>query len=415
MIDAELRTARLLAGADSDHSGQLAEWGPIPDVEQRQLVQMITDSGLTGRGGAGFPTGRKLAAVAAGGGAVVVGNGAEGEPASSKDRVLLTRAPHLVLDGLFLAARAVDATKVFLYAPADLLDTVLAAALRQRGDGPSITTVASEDRFISGQESAVVAAVEGKRALPRGAAAPVFARGVGGRPTLVQNVETLAQVAMIARRGAHWFRSAGTAEEPGSRLVTVSGAVAMPGVFEVNGGERLGAAIAAAGGISEDVQAVLVGGYHGGWVPWSADAEALPMTRAALAPYGAAPGAGVVIALPARTCGLRAAAQVANYLADQNAGQCGPCRNGLPALAGNLAALAVHRATPDIRAVMDSLARQVDGRGACAHPNGTVRLVRSSVRTFAAEVDRHLRRECSEGFVAPDTTGPERTTKGRAR
>jgi NADH:ubiquinone oxidoreductase subunit F (NADH-binding) len=272
--------------------------GALPDLDSARLIAMVTDSGLTGRGGAGFPTGRKLAAVSTRPGGVVVGNGAEGEPASSKDRVLLNEVPHLVLDGLQIAARAVRATSLYLYAPADLLRTTIWPAVVERDAPPAVGLIAAPDTFVSGQETAAVAAVEGKDALPTMPRVPVYKRGVQGRPTLVSNVETLCQLALIARFGPEWFQSCGSEDEPGARLVTVSGAVRRPAVYEVPGGSRLRDIVDWAGGSCEPLQAILIGGYHGAWLPWDASIGELTLSRSALRPYNAAPGAGVLVACP---------------------------------------------------------------------------------------------------------------------
>lgn len=385
---------RLLGSGTPDHDEHVRLFGALPDVSADALLGAVQASGLSGRGGAAFPSARKIAAVGQGGArAVVVGNGAEGEPASSKDRVLLTRSPHLVLDGLALAARAVGAGDMYLYAAKELLDGPVAAALRQRPE--RVRCVPAPDTFISGQETAVVSAVNGGRALPTDNLRPVFVAGVGARPTLVQNVETLAHLALVARYGPDWFRTAGSHDEPGTRLATVSGAVRDPGVYEIAGGARLGSIIAAAGGADAPLQAVLVGGYHGGWVPWSEDTATLPWTRDALRRYEAAPGAGVVIALPARRCGIEAGAEIAAYLAGQSAAQCGPCRNGLPAAARLLGDLARGRATTRTVRELHRVVGLVDGRGACHHPGGTARLIRSTLRTFAAEAHAHLGGSCT--------------------
>jgi NADH:ubiquinone oxidoreductase subunit F (NADH-binding) len=382
------------AGNYREHT---ATAGPLPRLGSTELRRLALDSGLTGRGGAGFPIGRKVAAVAAGSGrrrAVVIANGAEGEPASSKDRVLLAIAPHLVLDGLALAAMAVRAGECYLYAPPDVLLHVQ-EAIRQRGDLPAIGLVASPDLFIAGQESAAVAAVEGRAALPSHTPPAVFQRGVRGRPTLVQNIETLAHLGLIARYGAEWFRSIGLPMDPGTRLLTLSGAVAQPGVYEMPTGRTLGSIVESAGGVSEPVQALLIGGYHGGWLPWNGQTSALPLARQELAVYGASPGAGVVIALASTRCGLQATADIATYLAGQTAGQCGPCRNGLPALAGHLHTLAYGRPRASTRAEITRVCAIVEGRGACHHPNGTIRMIASGMRTFTEEVHRHLEGSCS--------------------
>jgi NADH:ubiquinone oxidoreductase subunit F (NADH-binding) len=366
-------------------------------LSAERIRELAIDSGLTGRGGAGFPIGRKLAAVArnaARSGAVVIANGAEGEPASSKDRYLLIHAPHLIFDGLLLAGRAVGVVESYLYAPQDLLD-YLEQSVGQRTDLPVIGFVAAPDAFVAGQETAVIAAVEGRAALPRTAPPAVFKRGVRGLPTLVQNVETLAHLGLIARYGVEWFRSVGQPADPGTRLITVSGAVARAGVYETSTGDTLGSLLALAGGASEPVQALLVGGYHGGWVPWTAATAALPYTPSDLAPFSAAPGAGVVIALPGSRCGLQATADITSYLAGQSAGQCGPCRNGLPTLAGHLNTLAYGQPPASLPREIARICGLVDGRGACAHPNGTVRLVASSLRAFDNEIRHHRNGGCT--------------------
>jgi NADH:ubiquinone oxidoreductase subunit F (NADH-binding) len=385
----------LIGARASSHAEHLAVVGPLPRLTADELVQLVADAGLTGRGGAGFPSSRKLTAVVGQRSPVVIANGAEGEPASSKDRALLTLTPHLVLDGLVLAARGVGSRAAYLYAPEALLSKAIRPALAQRRDKLPITLVASPATFVSGQETAVVAAVQGLRAVPTNTPPPIYVKGVKGRATLVHNVETLAQLALIARYGATWFRERGTHEDPGTRLLTISGSVLRPNVYEVAGGTTLGEAISSAGGASEPLQAVLVGGYHGGWVPWTVDGVRSPMTRAGLSAYEANPGAGVLIALPTRRCGLEATAEIAAYLAGQNAGQCGPCRNGLPTLAAHLGDLARGKDAAYAHDEILRLVGMVDGRGACHHPTGTARMVRTALRTFRGEVDHHLHRECT--------------------
>nr|WP_296064118.1 NADH-ubiquinone oxidoreductase-F iron-sulfur binding region domain-containing protein [uncultured Actinoplanes sp.] len=367
---------RLLDGADRE----------MPDLGRDQIIGLARDAGLTGRGGAGFPMWRKLAAVVVSGRpAVVIANGAEGEPASAKDRTLMARQPHLVLDGLQLVARACGASVSHVYGTRPALAS-MAEALTLRHDAIPVRLAPAPDAFVAGEESAAASAVAGRGAIPRDKLVRVTATG-----TLVQNVETLAHLAMIARHGADWFRRRGTSDEPGTFLATIGGSVAAPGVVEAGYGVPLGDLIAAAGGPASPLSAVLIGGYHGGWVP--AD-PSLPVSRAGLAPFGATPGAGVVVALPAHVCGLRETARIANYLAGEVTGQCGPCRNGLPRLAGTLTDLADHRIRPGLTAEVERLAALVTGRGACRHPDGTARLIASAMRTFAADVTAHLSGRC---------------------
>jgi NADH:ubiquinone oxidoreductase subunit F (NADH-binding) len=427
--DVPVLERRLLDGAaDGRLDSHLARHGRPPSWDGTRLIELLREAGLTGRGGAGFPAWRKLAAVAAasrpdganraarasraaagdpatdesraaGGGraAVVIGNGAEGEPASGKDKVLLAYQPHLVLDGLQLAGRAAGAGITHLYLPAAAGAPIRAALAARRGAGLDPIPVrvhAAPGAFVASEETAVVAALSGRPAVPADKRIRITEAGLGGVPTLVQNVETLAHIALIARRGPAWFRSAGTADEPGTFLVTVGGAVAAPGVLEAGYGVRLGDLIDAAGGATARLQAVLIGGYHGGWVPAHPD---LPVSRAGLAPYGASPGAGVVLALPAGVCGLAETARIAGYLAGQVAGQCGPCINGLPRLADTLTALAQRQARPGLPAEVERLAALVTGRGACRHPDGTARLIRSALAAFGPDVTAHLAGRCLAG------------------
>jgi ferredoxin len=310
---------RLLAG--------LAGWnGPVPYAEHvrrhgplprrrgaaadPRLLDFVERSGLLGRGGAGFPTGRKMRAVAEHGRRpVVVANGMEGEPVSRKDAVLLGRLPHLVLDGVVLAARAVGASEAYLcvHSGAATLP-VLHRAVSERdpdADGVAVGIEQVPAGYVAGEASALVHWLDGGAAVPLFSPRP-HARGVRGRPTLVQNVETLANVAMVARFGPGWLRAVGEPQEPGSLLVTVAGAVSRPGVVEVASGTPIGPVLARAGAEPHRLSAVLVGGYYGGWLPVGA-ALGLPLSHRALRSLGLGLGAGILVALPAAACGLRPA------------------------------------------------------------------------------------------------------------
>ena len=368
------------------------------------LIDDIRVAGLTGRGGAGFPTYRKLEAVLqAPGRAIVVANAAEGEPASYKDRTLLYSDPHLVLDGLQLAAEAVGAQQAYAYVHPDQrvlrrLREALADRVRTGTDRVPVSVVVAPPRFIAGQETAAVHRIEGGLALPRYAPRRVTERGIGGAPTLVQNIETLAHVALIARYGAEWFRAAGTLDEPGTVLVTVHRPNASPAVIETAPGATLRAllgldAASATSGFGRPAGAVLVGGYHGTWLPAERAAQ-LPLTNAALRVEGASLGAGVLAALPADCCGLRETARVLSYLAAESAGQCGPCLNGLPRIARALSLLAGPGAHPGERAEVLRWAGLVERRGACHHPDGSMRLVRSAMTVFEEELWRHEHGTC---------------------
>ena len=403
-----LRLPRLLAGMSyyeiaslRDHErryGPLPLWGASGRRRPGRLIDVVDASGLTGRDGAGFPTGRKMRSMASGPGrAVVVANGAEGEPASGKDRLLLTRLPHLVLDGITLAAHAVRARTAYLCIhghEAELRDA-LEGALAQRSavglDPVPIQLRGIPGRYVASEQSAIVHYLNGGPAKPTFSPPRPHQRGVRGRPTLVHNVETLAHLALIARFGDRWFRSAGLPSAPGSALVTVSGAVRRPGVYEIELGTPAGRVVMTAGGPAERPAALLVGGYFGAWLP-ARSAWPVPMCHAALKAAGGAMGAGIVAVLPVSCCGLAETARVVRYLAGENAGQCGPCMFGLPALADAVADLAYEGGRGRAVERVATLAGLVAGRGACRHPDGAVQLVRSALRAFEADARWHDQR-----------------------
>ena len=392
--------ARLLAAVRGDGrptslDEHVSTYGTLETVG-RDVIPVIRASHLRGRGGGGFPTGDKLAAVAAQRGEpVIVVNATEGEPASKKDRALVRLVPHLVLDGAAVAAAALGAREVVVALARNAEDErrALVAALRERRERLEWKVAAIPDGFVAGEETALINALSGRAAKPSLKPPYPFERGLRGAPTLVQNAETLAHVALIARFGAKWFRSIGTVPSPGTALVSLSGAVVRPGVHEVALGTRVSELVRQAGGATEPHGAYLVGGYFGGW---TRDSE-LKLTAETL-------GAGVVVAFPARACGVIDSVRVVRYLAGETAGQCGPCLHGLDALATGLEELARGRGG-DTRATLERWARQVTARGACRHPDGTARFVASTLDVFDDELALHLHGRCSgsDGHVLPTT------------
>lgn len=373
---------RLLA----DHPG-----GPVPHVDTRSLIDVLTRAGLTGRGGAGFPTARKLASLE-GRRPVVVGNAMEGEPLSHKDAVLLHQSPGLVLDGLEILRHALKPSRTVL---------ALGARVPMPPERRGVEVRRLDDSFVAGQETALVNQLNGHDPVPTDPSVPVFRRGVDGRPTLVLNAETLAQLSLVVRHGATWFRSQGLEDDPGTFLISLTesrnGMLDHPGVLEARRGVTLREIVRRGGADPRDVQAVLVGGYHGAWVP--GHALDTPMSRPGLAPYGATPGAGIVHLLDTDACPLDVAARVTAYLAGQSARQCGPCLNGLPHMARTMKRLARPGADPRLLQELERLQVLVTGRGACKHPDGTVRFVASTLRVFERHVDEHLRGYCDRDHL----------------
>ena len=389
------RLLPLVPGVPEDLGAHLARYGRPPyRGGPGLLIHGVKAAGLTGRGGAAFPVHRKVAIVAgARGRKVIVANGAESEPASRKDGLLLRAAPNLVLDGLQLAAEAIGASEAHLYLHPGF-GPEIGHALSQRAaaglDRLDVSITEAPLRFLAGQESALVNRLGGGPALPTFTPPRVSERGLGGAPTLVQNVETLAHLALIARYGPRWFRALGTAQEPGTMLATVYQADGVSQVMEVEIGVPLSTLLAS----QPAAQALLIGGYHGTWLPM-AQAASLTLDNATLNQRGAAVGAGVIAALPADRCGLVEAARVARYLATESAGQCGPCLNGLPRMAAGLAELAGRGHRKQVRADLERWAGLVTRRGACNHPDGTARFVASALTVFAPEISVHARGHCS--------------------
>jgi NADH:ubiquinone oxidoreductase subunit F (NADH-binding) len=394
---------RLLAGLDprgvpmtlADHQ---RVHGPCPPLAAGQLIELVDRSGLRGRGGADFPMARKLRAVATARSRerVVVVNGSETEPASDKDRLLLSRLPHLVLDGATLAAAAVGAQEVSVKVSDRAAGSIqaLEGAIAVRDDRVPVQLVHGPGEYVSGEESAVVNYLNGGQPKPTFVPPRPYERGVRRRPTLISNPETLAQLALVARHGDHWYRELGTDADPGSALVTISGAVAAPGVYELAFGTPMTALLEAAGGATESLRALLVGGYFGTWVK-AAPALRLRLAREELRSVGCALGSGVLIALGESSCGLHESARVIDYLARQSAGQCGPCVHGLRAIADAVVDLADGVARTHERSTILRWTAEIRGRGACHHPDGAARFIESALSVFADELEAHQHGRCT--------------------
>jgi NADH:ubiquinone oxidoreductase subunit F (NADH-binding) len=379
-------TPRLLAGLEQfeslNRATHLAVHGPLPAIDLAHLLALLDAARLAGRGGAGFDLATKLRALTGSKHTVVV-NGSESEPASHKDRTLLRRTPHLVLDGALATAAAIHASRVVIVVHDRAAAAAVERAITERADAGTVTVHQGDGRFVAGEARAIVRALSGGPALPPGRRVHATESG-----TLLSNVETFAQVAVLLRLGAARFAATGTHAEPGTALLTISGAVARPGVVEIPIGTPLSIVLTAAGA-APDLAAVITGGYHGTWVTPD---PSLLVSRAALTAAGATFGAGVLIAVDRSTCILGELGRVAAWLAAESARQCGPCRFGLPALAEDVRS--IYRG--DARAVEAAArhVRVVDGRGACSHPDGTARFITSGLQFMGDEVHAHLNGGC---------------------
>jgi NADH:ubiquinone oxidoreductase subunit F (NADH-binding) len=380
-----------------------AEHGPLPRCGP-ELIEAAELAGLRGRGGAGFPTAVKLRGVAQQRGPrTVLVNGAEGEPMSAKDRVLMEVAPQLVLDGAMAAAAAVDAREIVVAVREDAIEAIsaLRRAVAQRPSRPKVTVDTVPIAFLAGEETALIRRLDGGPLKPTVTPPLPFERGLRRRPTLVQNPETLAHLALIARHDPRWFREVGTESHPGSTLVTVGGAVERPGVLEIACGAPLDDVLAAAGS-TPGLRAVLVGGFHGTWI-LATESASVRLDDAGLARHGGRLGAGVVVALPKTACPVQELSQTVAWLAGQSAGQCGPCSNGLPAIAELLDAVAAGQAPAGWRERLERWSADVTGRGACHLPDGAMRFLASGLRVFAGELADHERHGACDACHRPPT------------
>ncbi|WP_244301793.1 NADH-quinone oxidoreductase subunit NuoF family protein [Microbispora triticiradicis] len=385
-----LGPSRLTAGLDEhrrlDLNAHHKYHDRLPGQTVDALISMAEEVDLRGRGGAAFPFARKLRAVSARDGeTVVLVNAAEGEPASLKDKTLLTRAPHLVLEGALLAASALGSREVVVAVGAgELAEASVTAAVAERGLTGLVRVVAIEERFISGEGGALVRAVNGEMGLPPGRKVRSSDSGVYGLPTLLSNTETFAQLAVLAELGPEEYAAVGTVQEPGTILLTVGGSVGAPAVVEAPPGVPLADVLALCEAKIGD--GLLLGGYHGTWMSAEA-AYGTVLSRRGAKEAGGELGAGIVVVLGEDTCPLGETARVAGYLAAQSAGQCGPCRLGLPDLARAFRQL--QDGDPDGPEAVRRAAAAVKGRGACFHPDGSARFVLSALDAFADDVEEH--------------------------
>ncbi len=372
-----------------------------------RLIDAIDSAGLRGRGGAGFPTAIKMRAVVENRKTpVVVVNGTEGEPVSVKDAVLMRLQPHLVLDGAAIAATAVGANEIHVCIERNnvaAIKSIELALLERAQCEPSSVVVhvhGTPPRYVAGEETALIHWLNGGDAKPTATPPRPFERGVGGRPTLVDNVETLAHVAQIVHNGPSWFRETGTQDEPGTALLTVGGAVAHGAVYEAPIGTPL-AHILARAGTPSGVRAVLVGGYFGSWIAGD-QLKTAALSNASLRPRGGGLGCGAVMVLPERCCGVVESTRVMRWMAMETAGQCGPCVNGLESIAATMSHIAMGSAQPEALQWLDRWALQVDGRGACKFPDGAMRFLRSALLAFGPDFLAH-----ASGRVCADVEMPK--------
>lgn len=390
------------------------------DLGSMATIDLVARSGLRGRGGGGFPTGKKWAGVAAqtGGKRYLVCNGAEGEPGTFKDRALMRANPYQLVEGVSIAAFAVGAAEAFICIKASFrreIDAVTRAVQEFQSAGfcgdCKVTIVAGPDEYLFGEEKAMLEVIEGNEPLPRWlppylhglfATAPQLGwqshdveagsirSGAGSNPTLVNNVETLSNVPHILARGAEWFRSVGTAEAPGTIVTTVVGDVVAPDVGEVEMGTSLRAVIDAVGSglaVGRSVKAVFSGVANA--VVTAADLD-VPVSYEGFHAIGSGMGSAGFIVYDDTTCMVDAAYRFSRFLSIESCGQCPPCKLGSSAITEHLERIETGVANPgDLDAITGWLGRVTDG-SRCFLASEEQIVVTSILRAFPSEFAEHI-------------------------
>jgi NADH:ubiquinone oxidoreductase subunit F (NADH-binding)/ferredoxin len=386
--------------------------GSLEPMTGERLAKLAEEIKLTGRGGAGFPFGKKLrsvakAAIRRGVRPVVVVNGSEGEPPCRKDTVLMNRAPHLILDGALLAAEALGARNLVVVVTRDSTENSMRAAIAERGLSEKPTRRGNQlrvqiqrnpERMVSGEASSVIRSINGGPSLPPGRRTRAAESGVANLPTLLSNAETFAQIAFAARSGSERYGATGLPNEPGTVMLTLSGAVSRPMVIECPTGVPLRYVLQLAGAPPMP-QGVLTGGYHGDWMDAMGAGNAL-ISKESMKQNGGALGAGAILPIGPETCPLGEALKVAQWLAAESAGQCGPCKLGLPAAASGLADI-INGGGPAALEALREIIGAVRGRGVCKHPDGSARFFNSTLSAFTDDLAAHV----LNGGCGRDTVG----------
>ncbi|MDM4142826.1 MULTISPECIES: NADH-ubiquinone oxidoreductase-F iron-sulfur binding region domain-containing protein [Mycobacterium] len=377
---------------------KLGGYRPLADADE--FLSEVESSGLVGRGGAAFPLAVKLRSVRDNGRLlgvpVVVANGEEGEPASVKDRWLLRNRPHLVLDGLRLAATVVAADRAHVYVSDPESAHSIESALAELDPGAlgvtiDLRTVAPG--YVAGEETAAVRAINGGPAKPTDKPPRPFEAGVDDRPTLVSNVETLANLPYLQGHGSADFRSQGTTLSPGTFLATITGSGRPPVLYELPHGLPFTELLALHGVPADQVRGALMGGYFAGLLNRSVLETTLD--HETMRRVGSGLGCGA-ISLLTEDCPVAVAASVLAYFDRENAGQCGSCFNGTAAMAAVAGALRDGAATAEDVERLRRWSVLLRGRGACATLDAATNVAASLLDQFPDDVAAHLNGACQD-------------------
>jgi NADH:ubiquinone oxidoreductase subunit F (NADH-binding) len=398
-------TAFRLLGAEADGALQRAR-----SLSADEVVALVERSGLRGRGGAGFPLADKLratrTAASAAGEAFVVANAYDADPASPLSRTLLERSADLVIAGIEIAAHVVGAREAYLYLHPEAAgarsaaEAALARRDPQEQKAVRIQVALGPGGFIGGEESALLAVLESKRAMARQRPPYPAEQGIRGRPTLVSSAETLAAMALIVRDGPESFRVAGTATSRGTKLVAVTGSVASPGVYEVAFGTTLGDIVQTAGGATSAVKGIHVGGPTGGIL--GATRTSVKLDYEDLKAAGTHLGSAQIRVIPQGTCIVNEAARLFAYLSDETCAICVPCRVGTKRVGGILEGIYSDLGRDDDLPWLTELADHLHDFSLCGFGITSASIIRTTMSEFPDDYRAHIvDRKCPTGTCTP--------------
>jgi NADH:ubiquinone oxidoreductase subunit F (NADH-binding)/(2Fe-2S) ferredoxin/Pyruvate/2-oxoacid:ferredoxin oxidoreductase delta subunit len=388
----------------------------LSEMAPQAIIDEILFSGLRGRGGAGFPTGKKWAACAKEKRSpkYLICNGDEGDPGAFMDRSVLEADPHAVLEGMIIGAKAIGASKGFVYIRHEypLALKRMAIAIEQARENGllgqdilgtgfdfDLEIVQGAGAFVSGEESALIASVEGRIAMPRQRPPYPAQRGLWGQPTVINNVETWATVPNIIRRGADWFQGLGTETSKGTKIFALVGKIANTGLVEVPMGISLREIVYGIGGgipDKRDFKAVQIGGPSGGCLP--AKLLDLPVDYESLTAAGAMMGSGGMIVMDDKTCMVDVAKYFLNFLQDESCGKCVSCREGTQRMYEIVKAITEGQGKESDLALLEELATITKDASMCGLGQTAGNPVLTTLRYFRHEYEAHiLDKRCPAG------------------
>jgi bidirectional [NiFe] hydrogenase diaphorase subunit len=398
------------------HDGYKALMKALTEMTPKDVIQQITESGLRGRGGGGYPTGLKWSTVAKAAGDIkyVICNGDEGDPGAFMDRSVLESDPQRVIEGMAIAAYAVGASKGFIYVRAEypLAVSRLTAALREARRhgllGNSICNTSfnfdveirlGAGAFVCGEETALIASIEGKRGTPKPRPPYPAASGLWGKPTLINNVETFANIAPIVRKGGKWFASIGSERSKGTKVFALTGKIANTGLVEVPMGISLRQIIEGIGGGVPDghtLKAVQTGGPSGGCIP--AHMLDIGVSYDALVKIGSIMGSGGMIVMDDTSCMVNVARFFIEFCMTESCGKCIPCRAGTAQMHTLLTRICKGTGTMDDLELLEDLCFTVKETSLCGLGQTAPNPVLSTLKYFHNEyIDHIVHKRCAAG------------------